>query len=63
MSNIPPGSYEETSKDIHFEGTPGKTDCYLIATCKKSDGSWIESRLKYNIANLNGELKWAPNEH
>jgi hypothetical protein len=32
----------------------------LTALCQKVDGSWVESTLKYDIANCNGVLKWAP---
>lgn len=61
MSNIPPGSYQETSRDISVEGTPRETDCYLIATCRTLSGQRVESKLKYDIANCEGELKCAPN--
>lgn len=61
MADIPPGSYEQTSRNIKFTGTPGSTELILSAECQKADGSWIQSELKYDIANCNGELKWAPN--
>ena len=61
MAQIPPGSYEQTSRNIVFTGTPGKTDCFLSAECQKPSGEWVKSELKYDIANCGGQLKWAPN--
>ncbi|KZN40978.1 hypothetical protein [Pseudoalteromonas luteoviolacea] len=56
----PPGSYKSSCRNIIFEGIPGETECYIIALCQKEDGSWVESRLKYDIANINGKLTWCP---
>lgn len=60
MADAPVGSYQETSRNIEFSGTPGKTSLILKAQCQKIDGSWVESELKYDIANCDGKLKWAP---
>jgi hypothetical protein len=60
MTNAPAGSYEETSRNIEFSGTPGETPLILKAECQKRDGSWVESELRYDIANCDGKLKWAP---
>jgi hypothetical protein len=57
----PPGSYTLTCTNITFTGTPGKTPLTLSATCKKSNGGTQQTTLKYDIANCNGTLKWAPN--
>jgi hypothetical protein len=55
----PPGTYQATSRDIKFE--PAEEGRFvLVAQCRKIDGQWVESRLKYDIANCNGVLKWAP---
>ena len=51
----PPGSYQQTSRDIQFSGD------VITATCQKIDGSWVQSSLRYDIANCNGQLTWAPN--
>lgn len=32
----------------------------LSAECQQRDGSWVKSALKYDIANNNGVLMWAP---
>lgn len=50
----PPGSYQQTSRNVQFDGN------VLTAECKKIDGSWVTSRLKYDIANCDGVLTWAP---
>lgn len=60
MAEAPVGSYQETSKNVTFSGTPGKTPLILTAECQKIDGSWVKSELKYDIANCNGKLTWAP---
>ena len=57
----PPGSYTLTCSNITFTGTPGKTPLTLSATCKTSNGGSHQTSLKYDIANCNGTLKWAPN--
>ncbi|HEY2291429.1 MAG TPA: hypothetical protein VGM86_12070 [Thermoanaerobaculia bacterium] len=57
----PPGSYTLTCTNITFTGTPGKTPLTLSATCKKANGGTQQTTLKYDIANCNGTLKWAPN--
>lgn len=57
----PPGSYTLTCKSITFTGTPGKTPLTLSASCQTSNGQWQQTSLKYDIANCNGSLKWAPN--
>ncbi|MBQ4811226.1 hypothetical protein J8M20_07755 [Pseudoalteromonas luteoviolacea] len=56
----PPGSYKSSCRNIHFEGIPGETECFIIALCQKEDGTWVESKLKYDIANLDGKLTWSP---
>jgi hypothetical protein len=56
----PPGTYQRTSRNIQF--TPLDQGRFLLrAECQKQDGSWAPSELKYDIANCNGVLKWAPN--
>jgi hypothetical protein len=57
----PPGSYTLTCTNITFTGTPGKTPLNLTATCRESNGTMKQTTLKYDIANCNGTLKWAPN--
>ena len=55
----PPGTYQRTSRNVRFE--PAEEGRHsLVAECQKRDGSWQESRLKYDIANCDGVLKWAP---
>ncbi|HEV2851178.1 MAG TPA: CVNH domain-containing protein [Thermoanaerobaculia bacterium] len=59
MANNPPGSYAATSRNITFtEGADKKG--LLSAECQQRDGSWVKSALKYDIANNNGVLMWAP---
>ena len=55
-----PGSYTRSSENIEFipDGGGGGT---LKARCRKINGDWVESSLKYDIANCDGVLKWAPN--
>jgi CVNH domain len=62
MSNTapPPGTYQQTSRNIRFEPAE-QGRFYLIAECQKVDGTWQESKLKYDIANCDGQLKFAPN--
>ena len=55
----PPGTYERTSRNVRFEDAEEGRHV-LVAQCQKIDGTWVESRLKYDIANCNGVLKWAP---
>jgi hypothetical protein len=56
----PPGTYQQTSRNIRFE--PAEQGRFtLYATCQKENGQWVDSQLKYDIANCNGVLKWAPN--
>ena len=53
----PPGSYQQTSRNIQFtpDGGGGGT---LTASCQKIDGSWVQSTLKYDVANCNGVLTY-----
>ncbi|MGD8778167.1 MAG: hypothetical protein PVH88_04320 [Ignavibacteria bacterium] len=56
---IPPGTYLRTSKNV--EVVPAEEGRIIIkAETQKADGSWTTSQLKYDIANCNGVLKWAP---
>jgi hypothetical protein len=56
----PPGTYQATSRNIQFvSAEQGRFT--LKAQCQKVDGTWVESTLKYDIANCDGVLKWAPN--
>jgi len=55
----PAGTYQQTSRNIRFEATEQGRHV-LKAECKRTDGTWVESELKYDIANCNGVLKWAP---
>lgn len=56
----PPGTYERTSRNIRVEQAE-EGRLLITAECQKSDGTWAQSQLKYDIANCNGVLKWAPN--
>lgn len=58
-TNLPPGSYTATSRNITFTEDPGQKGL-LSAECQQRDGSWVKSALKYDIANNNGVLMWAP---
>ena len=54
-SSLPKGSYKETCKDAYVDGN------WLYAKCKKNNGSWYSTSLKYSncgkdIWNNNGEL-------
>ena len=60
MAEAPAGSYQITSRNIQFTGTPGETPLILSAECRKKDGTWVKSELKYDIANCDGKLTWAP---
>ncbi|HEU4457457.1 MAG TPA: hypothetical protein VFR81_30585 [Longimicrobium sp.] len=56
----PPGTYQRTSRNITF--TPVEEGRFVLrAETQRADGSWTTSELKYDIANCNGQLKWAPN--
>lgn len=61
MANTPPppGSYTLTSRNITFTEDPDQKGM-LSAECQQRDGSWVKSALKYDIANNNGVLMWAP---
>lgn len=59
MADIPPGTYSRTSRNVRVEPAE-EGRIWLIAECQRADGGWQESRLKYDIANCNGTLKWAP---
>jgi hypothetical protein len=53
----PPGSYQQTSQNIQF--TPnGSGGGVLTATCRRIDGSWVQSTLQYDIANCDGVLTY-----
>lgn len=60
-ATAPVGSYTETCRAIVLEGTAPNSPGYLKASCRKADGSWQDTQLKYDIANCNGNLTWAPN--
>ena len=62
MSNTPapPGSYTATSRNITFTEEAGQKTALLSAECQQRDGSWVPSTLKYDIANNDGVLMWAP---
>jgi hypothetical protein len=51
----PPGSYTRTSDNIQFTPDAGGGGT-LTARCRKNDGSWVQSTLRYDIANCNGVL-------
>lgn len=59
MSDIPPGTYLRTSRNVRVEPAE-EGRIWIIAEAQKIDGSWKESRLKYDIANCDGTLQWAP---
>jgi hypothetical protein len=53
---LPSGSYQLSSRNIHLEN--GSDGVYLVAECKKINGSWVTSKLKLpDIANIDGTLK------
>ena len=55
----PPGTYERTSRNIQIVAAE-EGRVVITAECQKVDGTWVQSKLKYDIANCNGVLKWAP---
>jgi hypothetical protein len=59
MADIPPGTYLRTSRNVSVQPAE-EGRIYIVAECQKEDGSWQQSKLKYDIANCNGTLKWAP---
>ena len=44
-SNLPRGSYKQTCKDAYVDGN------WLYAKCKKNNGSWFTTTLKYSNCN------------
>lgn len=60
MAQVPPGTYERTSRNIRIEPAE-QGRIVIVAECQKVNGTWVESKLKYDIANCDGVLKWAPN--
>jgi len=57
LTPLPGGSYQLTARNIHMENKNGGV--YLVAECKKIDGSWAASSLKIqDIANIDGILKY-----
>ena len=60
MADAPEGTYQRTSRNIQFIGPDSDGRYMLKAECQKIDGSWVSSELKYDIANCDGKLKWAP---
>jgi hypothetical protein len=53
----PSGSYQQTSRNIRLEN--GEGGVYLVAECRKINGSWVSSKLKIeDIANIDGVLKY-----
>ena len=61
-SLLPPGSYQRSSRNERVERDADGKD-WLIAECRKVDGTWIESRLQLTatgipIHNSNGRLEY-----
>ena len=55
LTAMPGGSYQLTARNIHMEN--GSDGVYLVAECKKINGSWVESKLSLgDIANIDGVL-------
>ena len=59
MSTQVPGSYTKTSKSISFD-QDSSGGGRISAQCQKIDGSWTESGLTYDVANMNGVLTPLP---
>ncbi len=60
MSNtIPPGTYQLTSRNVRISDA-GDGRITITADTQMANGSWTTSSLKYDIANCNGQLKFAP---
>ena len=61
MSNtIPPGTYQETSRNVSIKKAE-EGRIIIVAECLNTNGDWVSSKLKYDIANCDGQLKFAPN--
>lgn len=58
LTALPSGSYQKTARNIRFAQEGGAI--YLVAECQRINGQWTESRLKYDIANIDGVLTWKP---
>ena len=59
MADIPPGTYLRTSRNVSVEPAE-EGRIWIVAECQKVDGSWQKNRFKYDLANCDGTLKWAP---
>ncbi len=61
MATAPEGTYQRTCRNVKFVG-PDSNGRYVIkAECETVSGQWVETELKYDIANCDGKLTWAPN--
>lgn len=60
MADIPPGTYLATSRNVQIQQAE-QGRIVITAECQRVDGSWQSSELKYDIANCDGTLTWAPN--
>ena len=56
---IPAGTYLLTSKDVQLVDV-GRNRYRLEADCQKLDGSYVRSKLDYDIVNCDGKLMWDP---
>ena len=53
---LPAGNYNLSARNIVVENRPDGP--YLVAECRKTDGTWVSSSLKLPfIENINGVLK------
>lgn len=57
--DAPPGTYLTTCRDVSFRHDDDG-HYTLRAVCKRLNGSEQPFELKYDIANNNGKLEWAP---
>lgn len=54
------GSYTETSRNINFEADSNGKGGTLTAECRKMDGTYVASSLRYDTSNQNGVLTSIP---
>ena len=59
-SDAPEGTYQRTCRDIQFVGPDADGRYIITAECRTVSGQWKETELKYDIANCDGNLTWAP---
>lgn len=59
MADIPPGTYLKTSRNVKVEPAE-EGRIWIVAECQRIDGSWKQNKFKYDIANCDGTLTWAP---